>query len=301
MRGSPATSRPLPASPASPAALLPIRLVALDIDGTLVGDDAVLGERTRWAVRDAMAMGVLVVVATGRMPSSAMSFVDALGIRGPLIAYQGALIRASPDPLHARRRRTGLPLGRIISHTPMPAVVARDIVRWVRAYDLDPHLNHLERFILRADDPGADDYSRFNGVDAELAPDLAGAITHPITKILAAGEPEDVARAFGLAREAFAGRATVTVSHPRFLEFLAPGVSKGQAVRRVARSHGIPLGQAMAVGDQYNDLEMIAAVGHGVAMPTAPAVVQAVARYIAPSVEEEGAAQMIERLVLARP
>ena len=81
---------------------------------------------------------------------------------------------------------------------------------------------------------------------------------------------------------------------------LAPGVSKGRAVRRVARSHGIPLGQVMAVGDQLNDLEMIAAVGHGVAMPTAPAEVQAVARYIAPPVEEEGAAQMIERLVLAR-
>ena len=287
--------------PATPAASWPIRLVALDIDGTLVDEDAIVGERTKRAVRAAMDRGVLVIVATGRMPSSAMGFVDALGIRGPLIAYQGALIRADPDPARARRRRTSLPLGRIIAHTPMAAEVARDIVGWVSGRGLDAHLNHLERFILRADDPSADDYSRFNGVRAELASDLATAITHQITKILAAGEPEDVARAFGPAREHFAGRAEVTISHPRFLEFLAPGVSKGRAVRRVARSHRIPLGQVMAVGDQLNDLEMIAAVGHGVAMPSAPAEVQAVARYIAPPVTEEGAARMIERLVLGSP
>ena len=90
-------------SPASPAAPLPIRLVALDIDGTLVGEDAIVGERTMRAVRAAMGRGVLVIVATGRMPSSAMGFVQTLGIRGPLIAYQGALIRADPDPAHARR------------------------------------------------------------------------------------------------------------------------------------------------------------------------------------------------------
>lgn len=286
--------------PTTPAARWPIRLVALDIDGTLIDEDGVIGERTKRAVRAAMDRGVLVIVATGRMPSSAMHFVDALGIHGPLIAYQGALIRADPDPAHARKRGTGLPLGRIVAHTPMSAEVAREIVGWVAGRGLDPHLNHLERFILRADDPSADDYSRFNGVGAELAPDLTTAITHPITKILAAGEPEDVARAFGAAREHFAGRAEVTVSHPRFLEFLAPGVSKGRAVRRVARSQGIPLGQVMAVGDQLNDLEMIAAVGHGVAMPSAPAQVQAIARYIAPPVADEGAAQMIERLVLGR-
>jgi hydroxymethylpyrimidine pyrophosphatase-like HAD family hydrolase len=56
----------------------------------------------------------------------------------------------------------------------------------------------------------------------------------------------------------------------------------------------------MAAGDQYNDLEMIAEVGHGVAMPSAPAAVQAVARFVAPPVAEEGVAQMIERIALRR-
>ena len=60
----------------------------------------------------------------------------------------------------------------------------------------------------------------------------------------------------------------------------------------------MPLGQCLTIGDQYNDLEMISEVGHGVAMPSAPDAVKAAARYVAPPVREEGAAQMIERIAL---
>ena len=69
-------------------------------------------------------------------------------------------------------------------------------------------------------------------------------------------------------------------------------------VRWLARRLGVPLPQCIAIGDQYNDLEMISEVGHGVAMPSAPAGVQAAARHVAPPVGEEGAAQMIERIAL---
>jgi phage tail sheath gpL-like len=63
----------------------------------------------------------------------------------------------------------------------------------------------------------------------------------------------------------------------------------------------VQLGATLAIGDQWNDLEMLAEVGHGAAMPSAPDAVQAVARYIAPPLAEEGVARMIEALVLARP
>jgi hypothetical protein len=63
----------------------------------------------------------------------------------------------------------------------------------------------------------------------------------------------------------------------------------------------VPLGRILAIGDQFNDLEMLAGVGHGAAMSGAPGAVQAAARYLAPPVTEEGAAQLIEQLVLADP
>lgn len=279
--------------PVTPDPAFPIRLIALDIDGTLIGDDHVIPERTIRAVRAAMERDVAVSLVTGRMVSSAMRFARQLGLSGPLIGYQGGLIRAMP-PIDSPR------LGRMLLHTPLAAATARAVVTWTREQGLDPHVNHLERFILRSDDPRADDYSAFMGARAELVPDLIAAIEHPVTKVLAVGEPPLPFEVASLARAAFAGLADVTISHPRFLEFVAPGVSKGRATRWLARHLRIPLAATLAIGDQWNDFEMIAEVGHGAAMPSAPPEVRAAARYIAPPLAEDGAASMIEQLVLGR-
>jgi Cof subfamily protein (haloacid dehalogenase superfamily) len=278
----------------TPPPILPIGLVALDIDGTLIGDDLTIGPDTVKAVRAAQARGVVVTLVTGRMVSSAMRFARELGIDAPIVGYQGGLIRAMPAPGSDR-------LGRLLVHTPLPAAAARDIVVWTREHGLDPHLNHLERFILRADDPNADDYSAFMGARAELVADLVDSLNHPVTKILAVGEPPLPTELAPLARERFRGVADVTISHPRFLEFVAPGVSKGRAIRWLARRLSVPLGATLAIGDQWNDIEMLAEVGHGAAMPTAPGGVKAAARYIAPPLADEGVARMIEALVLATP
>jgi Cof subfamily protein (haloacid dehalogenase superfamily) len=278
--------------PATPEPEFPIRLIALDIDGTIIGDDHEIATRTIRAVRGAMDRDVAVSLVTGRMVSSAMRFARELGLTGPIVGYQGGLIRAMPPP-DSRR------LGRLLMHTPLPSDVARRILAWTRDRGLDPHVNHLERFILRADDPKADDYSAFMGARAELVPDLLEAIDHPVTKVLAVGEPPVPVEVAPDARAEFAGLADVTISHPRFLEFVAPGVSKGRAIRYLARRLRIPLAATLAIGDQWNDLEMIAEVGHGTAMPSAPPAVRATARYVAPPLEQDGAARMIEELVLA--
>jgi Cof subfamily protein (haloacid dehalogenase superfamily) len=276
---------------APPEPELPIGLLALDVDGTLVGEDLILRDRTHAAVSEAVARGVRVSLVTGRMATSALVFARELGLRDPIVAYQGGLIRAMPD-------REGR-VGRLLFHRPLASAVAREATLWSRAQGLDPHLNHLERFIIRADDPRAEDYSAFLGSRAELVADLLAAIDRPVTKVIAVGDESRPMSLLALARRHFQGRAHATISHPRFLEFVAPGISKGRAVRWLARRAGVPLSRVLAIGDQMNDLEMISSVGHGAAMPHAPAVVRAAARYLAPPVAEEGAAQLIEALVLA--
>jgi Cof subfamily protein (haloacid dehalogenase superfamily) len=271
-------------------ARFPIRLIASDLDGTLVGPDLILGPRTIAAARAAIAIGVEISIATGRMARSSRPFAETLGLSAPLIAYQGGLIRA----MSGRDER----LGKLLFHRPLPAAAAREALVWSAAHGLAAHINHLERFILPFGDPRGDDYSAFLGARAEVVPDLVAWLQRPVTKILAVADAPLPTQLLPLARAHFAGRAEVTVSHPEFLEFLAPGVSKGQAVRWLARRLGIPLEQTMAIGDQFNDLEMIEAAGHGVAMPSSPPEVQAVARYIAPPLADEGAAQVIEALVL---
>jgi Cof subfamily protein (haloacid dehalogenase superfamily) len=275
-----------------PSPVFPIRLLALDIDGTLVGQDLALRDRTVRAIRAAVELGVSVSLVTGRRSMSAHEFAAVLGLTEPIVAAQGAVIREMPRP-GARG------IGRLLRHTPLDADVAREALLWSRdSRGLDPHINHLERLVIRWDDPQADEYSAFLGVRAILAPDLAAWIRGPVTKVIAVGDEPGPVDALLHARRLFGDRAQPTVSHPRYLEFVAPGVTKGRAIHWLARRAGVPLAQTMAIGDQYGDLEMIAEVGHGVAMAGAPAPVQAVARHIAPAIEDEGAAQMIEELVL---
>lgn len=270
---------------------LPIRLIALDIDGTLVDQDLVVGERTLAAISEAMRRGIAVSLVTGRMATSAMPFADALNLTGPLVAQQGALIRAAAAPGSRRP-------GRLLYHRPLTPAVTVEIVRWCREHDLIPHFNHLEWMIVASDESRLEEYRLFVGDRLRTVDDIAVRARHAVTKVVAIGDGEHSLEVLDEARVHFAGRAEVTLSHPRFMEFLAPGVSKGRAIRWLARRQGVALSQCMAIGDQYNDLEMIAEVGHGVAMPSAPVAVQAVARYVAPPVSEEGAAQMIERIAL---
>ena len=183
----------------------------------------------------------------------------------------------------------------------MAANVAREAIAWCLERGLDPHVNDLERIVVWRGDARFEDYSGYLGPEADVVGDLAASIRKPVSKVIAVGDPPRPMELIEEARRTFAGRAGATVSHPRFLEFVAPGVSKGRAVAWLAKRAGIPMGQVMTVGDALNDIEMIGDAGHGAAMATAPAIVRAAGRYVAVPVEQDGVGGLIEALVLAPP
>ena len=285
-----------------PAPQLPIRLLALDIDGTLVGHDFQLSERTIAAIQGAVRLGVRVSLATGRTPSSAVTYANRLGLVEPIIGHQGGLVRAMParrEPWDPERQRFTGRVGRVLHQQGLAAAVVREVLVWCREHGLDPHLNDRERFIVWDQDPRFEDYSAFLGRAAVVVPDLEAAVDHPMSKVISSADPPLPMELYPIAKAHFAGRADATLSHPRFLEFVAPGVSKGRAVAWLANRAAIPMSQVMTIGDAFNDIEMIADAGHGTAMATAPAEVRMAARYIAPPVDEDGVAQLIEQLILA--
>ena len=124
-----------------PAPVFPIRLLALDIDGTLVGPQLALRDRTVAAIRAAVQRGVAVSLVTGRMATSAREFAEVLGLTEPIVAQQGAVVREMPPP----GRRS---VGRLLRHTPLAPDVAREALIWARdERGFDPHINHLERLV----------------------------------------------------------------------------------------------------------------------------------------------------------
>ena len=209
----------------------PIGLIALDLDGTLIGDDLLLRDRTTAAIRAAIERGVSVSIVTGRMATSALRFARELGLRDPIVGYQGALIRAMPEPGDDH-------LGRLLLHRPLAAAATREAIEWTRSIGLDPHVNHLEKFIIRADDPRAEDYSSFLGGRAVVVDDLLAWVKRPVSKVIAvAEEPMDHA-VLDVARERFAGRRR---GHDQ--PSAVPRVPQRRASPRVRRSAGSPVGR----------------------------------------------------------
>jgi Cof subfamily protein (haloacid dehalogenase superfamily) len=264
-----------------------IRLLALDLDGTLMDDSMIIrSDRVRRAIAAAQERGVVVTLATGRMFDFLLPFAHDLGITAPLICYQGGLIQ-SPDADAPIYRATMDP-------APMRQVLAFTARRgWHRVLYADDEVflderRHPERF-----------YRRMLGERLVWVDDLASVLRrHAPVKFLVFVDPDEAQDVLAELRRTFAGQMELTRSHARIVEGNPLGVSKGNALRRLAEHLGIPQAQVMAIGDQENDLPMIAWAGFSVAMGNASPAVRAAADWVAPPVAEEGAAEAIERFIL---
>ena len=267
-----------------------IELLALDADGTLVGEDMVISDRVRRAVLKAQEYGVAVTVATGRMLPITRGFARKLQIEIPLICYQGGLIQAldADKPLY---RAT------------MDPDVVREAIAWRKVgADRDWHM------VLYADDAMFIAERRYPerfyrdllGKTLCEVDDLASVLDHrdPV-KFLFVADPSEADEIEAQMRQRFEGEMEIVRSHANFVEGNPLGVSKGDALRRLAGYLGVPRERVMAVGDQGNDVSMIRWAGIGVAMGNGSSEVKAVADWVAPPFSEHGAAVAIERFILS--
>jgi len=263
-----------------------IRLIAADLDGTLMGEKMEFSTRVRAALRAAMAQGVQVTIATGRAFAATLPFARELGITAPLICSQGGYIRApnSPQPLY---------------EATMPLELAREAIRLSREASWRLHI-YLDDVAYTERPLGDEDfYRRLFGIQVQYVPDLLAFLDQPPAKFLIVVDtPEQAAALDEELRARFAGRLRIVRSYRIFVEGNPLEASKGQGLSRLAAHLSIPQQEVMAIGDQDNDADMVAWAGLGVAMGNGSPAVKAVADYVAPPVEEDGAAEAIERFVL---
>jgi Cof subfamily protein (haloacid dehalogenase superfamily) len=263
-----------------------VELIALDLDGTLMGEEQVISRRSRRAVQRAMDLGCRVTIATGRGFPPAARFGRDLEVNAPLICYQGALIRDYRD-------------GTIVHTVTIPLNVAREVIAFSQARQLNLQV-YMEDGRAYADrvNPAITRIADASGVTVTCVGDLGGWLKQPPLKFLFVERKETIPELVRALRAQFDGQLQAMRSWEWLVEVTAPEASKGEALRRLAAHLEVPQPATMAIGDQDNDVSMIAWGGLGFALGVGWPAARAAPDVIAPPLAADGAAWAIERHVL---
>ncbi|KAM3114884.1 Cof-type HAD-IIB family hydrolase [Phormidesmis sp. 146-33] len=269
-----------------------LRLLVLDIDGTIAGHSNQINPSVLSAIRAAQQKGVEVAIATGRMYRSALRFHQMVSSRLPLIAYQGAWIQ---DPATEKvHRRWSVPREQVsalldyFEQTELKAL-------------LSVHFYINDQLYVREITPETKAYSERSGIQPIAVGDLRTTLETEPTKVLALSDDTDlITQLLGsLQKQYTPAELYLTKSVATFFEATHPSANKGSAVCYLAEELlGLKPENVMTIGDNFNDVEMLEYAGVGVAMGNAPEAVQAIAQWVAPSVEADGAAAAIEEFLL---
>jgi len=264
----------------------PAKLVAFDVDGTLVGRDLSISKGVREAVARMQRAGVVGCLVTGRMYRATIPFARELEFDAPLVCYQGAAII---DPASDE----------ILAHSALANDLVLELVTLAERDRIHLQLYRNDEYYCEARNRYSELYASLSMTQPVIVPSLREAFAFsPATKgVVIADEPIAARYAEKLA-EIFKGRANVTRSLPEFVEVLDPAADKGVALRFVAGRMGIDITATIAIGDSWNDAPLLEAAGFGIAMGSAPPELKAISDAVVGDLAHDGVAEAIEKYVL---
>ncbi|NJM69447.1 MAG: HAD family phosphatase [Scytonema sp. RU_4_4] len=269
-----------------------IKLLVLDIDGTITGKSNTISTAVKQAIVAARSRGIQVAIATGRMYRSALRFHQEINSSLPLLAYQGAWIQ---DPVTQKIHRH-LPVSRELAHKLLDYFEQPELKAL-----LSVHFYINDQLYVREITKETELYAERSGITPIAVGDLRKVTSNEPTKVLALCDDTNIIEQLlgNLRRQYTPAELYLTTSVATFFEATNPFVNKGTGVRYLAEELlGLQRTNVMTIGDNFNDVEMLEYAGVGVAMGNAPAAVQAIAQWVAPDVECDGAAAAIERFLL---
>ncbi len=261
------------------------RLIATDMDGTLLTPDNLITDITLTRIKEAQEKGVVFTLSTGRPLQGVKRYVDMLGLDCPIITYNGAVIAHSKT-------------GEILFSRNMDRPDARRVYSLAKKLDIMFILWSQNKLYASEISEKTAFYEGITSTKAELLTDFEAVLARGITKFLWYDSPEKLDLLIEELKKEGLDNTTFTKSRPYFLEFFSNKVSKAVAMEKLGRYYGIDSSRMIAVGDQTNDLPMIEFAGLGVAMANAVDSVKAAADYITAANTENGVAQVIEKFIL---
>jgi Cof subfamily protein (haloacid dehalogenase superfamily) len=275
-----------------------VKMLVIDIDGTLLTPEGEITPRTRDAVRAAQQAGIVVTLATARRYCNTAKVATQLGLDIPLILYDGALIIKHPD-------------GTLIHTHTLKAEVAQQAVNLLVRHHVQPVV-HPSKGTAEEIWTGSVDFDNL-WLEAYFTtfPEQVRRMPY---EMLCTGHPDPLRvcvfteeeHILGLIPEVSALPCSwTTIKRGSYgcaeLTIMDPECSKASGVTALAHDLHIPLEQVMAIGDNNNDIQMLRTVGWGVAMEHASETVKAAAKAVTASNREDGVAQAIERYALCSP
>ncbi|MBT9150674.1 MAG: Sugar phosphatase YidA [candidate division WS2 bacterium] len=264
---------------------LKYKLIAIDLDDTLLAADLSISPINRQAIACAVSKGVKVTISTGRMFRSTLPYVEQLKLDVPVITYQGALIKnaISKEVVLARS---------------LPLDISLEIIEESRKHGVYVQIYIADDYFFDKRNGYNQMYYDLSGIEGKAVKRLEDFLVEEPLKILIMDSPETISYLTGHYADKFKGKAEITVSKSNYLEFTNIEASKGSALDYLSQLLGIKRDEVIAIGDGYNDISMIKYAGLGVAMSNAPDDVKKHADFITCSNEDNGVAYVINKFVL---
>lgn len=265
------------------------KLVALDMDGTLLTSQKTVSPRTKQAIQAARDNGVHVVLASGRPLEGMTRYLDELGMTEDhdyVLSYNASLVqRVASKEVIRKQIMTGRDAKNIAS-------LAHDLGTFIHAFTPERGL------ITPENNPYTEHESEINGVETTVVDFAELADDEEVIKVMMVADPDILSRAIAQLPEALYSNYTVVQSAPFFLEIMNPNSNKGTGVAMLAEHLGLDASQVICMGDAGNDHHMIEYAGLGVAMGNATDETKAIASHITLSNDEDGVAAVIEQFIL---
>lgn len=258
-------------------------MLALDLDGTILGLDLSLDPADVEALRRILDAGVAVVACTGRPFPGALPWVTRLGLAGPIVCYQGAQVRELD--------------GSVLLDHGIPHALAMEVIAYAQERDLHVQAYRGDELIVARARPEARRYAEHASMEVHVVGDLDKAMGPTTPKLVIVSTPEALDAILPEARRRWEGRLTVATSTPDYLEFTSVDSDKASALRFVSERLGVPQSEVVAVGDGRNDASMIAWAGLGFAVDGSPAEVLAAADRTIPGPGHGGIARLADALL----
>jgi Cof subfamily protein (haloacid dehalogenase superfamily) len=264
----------------------PIRMVIADVDGTLVTQEKVLTKRATEAVLRLHEAGIQFSVTSGRPPRGMAMLIDPLKLTQPLAAFNGGVL-IQPD------------LTTVVDQRFLPAAVPEKVIEAIENHALDVWVYTDTGWFVR--DPNAAHVAREQWTvkfPPTVVKTFAGLLGR-VAKIVGVSDDYDrVAKCEKDVQQAGGTHISAARSQPYYLDVTHPQANKGGVVLAMSKLLNIPAEEIATIGDMPNDVLMFEKSGVSIAMGNASAEVQASARYVTATNEEEGFAKAMEEFVL---